>query len=124
MLLVLLLFICGNHAARVSFSVRLQPFLLSDGSFIRQSLPLEPIFHTQALDAFLRGLAIETSELFRQFDDGLGKILSIADEPELQDVSAASTLISLLRAAHIHVRLYHTHDRVESERCDEPLALC
>lgn len=57
------------------------------GSYIRQSLPLEPLFHTQALDELLRGVAIETSELFRHFYDGLAKILSIAQEPQLQDVS-------------------------------------
>lgn len=56
-------------------------------SFIRRSLPLEPRFHTQALDALLRGVAIETSELFRQFDNGLAKILGIAEEPQLQKVS-------------------------------------
>lgn len=56
------------------------------GSFIRQSLPLEPSFHTKALDSLLRGVAIETSELFRQFHNGLAKILGMAEEPQLQDV--------------------------------------
>lgn len=56
-------------------------------SFIRRALPLEPRFHTQALDALLRGVAIETSELFRQFDNGLAKILGIAEEPQLQNVT-------------------------------------
>lgn len=62
------------------------------GSFIRQSLPLEPLFHTQALDALLRGVAIETSELFRKFDSGLAKILRIAEEPQLQDVSDTAVI--------------------------------
>lgn len=54
--------------------------------FVRHTLPLEPSFETRSLDALLRGVAIETSELFRQFDNGLGKILRMAEEPQLQDV--------------------------------------
>ena len=31
-------------------------------------------------------MTVEASELFRHFDDGLEKILSIAEEPHVQDV--------------------------------------
>ena len=74
-------------AERAFFLFSPSVLAIHSDSFIRQSLPLEPLFHTQALDDLLRGVAIETSELFRQFYNGLAKILSIAQEPQLRDVS-------------------------------------
>lgn len=54
--------------------------------FIRHALPLKPSFQKRALDALLKGVALETSELFKHFDNGLAKILHMAEEPQLQDV--------------------------------------
>lgn len=39
------------------------------------------------VDRILNAVAIDTSELFRQFDNGLAKILTVAAEPQLKDVS-------------------------------------
>lgn len=56
--------------------------------FIRHALPLEPSFEKKALDSLLKGVAMDTSELFAHFDNGLAKILHMAEAPQLQDVSS------------------------------------
>eukprot|EP00903_Cladosiphon_okamuranus_P005970 g5894.t1 len=73
--------------------------------FIRQSLPLEPLFHTQALDALLRGVAIQTSELFRQFYNGLAKILSIAQEPQLRELEGSGLENVVAEASELRMEL-------------------
>lgn len=76
----------------ICFSLLFSPFirgenLAFDFRFIRHALPLEPSFEKKALDSLLKGVAMDTSELFAHFDNGLAKILHMAEAPQLQDVS-------------------------------------